>query len=453
VKYRKEDEKNFRLEKGAELVLYNIDSIPLNEETIIVEGEFDCLSFMQAGIKNVVSVPNGASATNLEYLDGAYELLLPLKRVYIAVDNDSKGIELRNELVRRIGAERCAIVDFKDCKDANEYLQKYGAFDLATTISEAKDVPVEGIIFCNNVSDDLYELYKNGMAPGKKLQLGELDNIITWETKRLAIFSGIPSHGKTEAVKFITTRLNMLYGWKAAYCSPESYPAQLFYSSFATTISGKSFNPKFLKENEYIKTTEYIHENFFLIYPEEDLSLENILDKAKWLVRKRGIKVLVVDPYNKLEHLKERGESETEYIGRFLDALHKFAQVNDCLVILVAHPTKMKKTDLGTYEVPTLYDISGSSNFFNKSDYGVIIYRNFKENNVSFIVQKVKFKHLGAGGATKFNFDVTNDRYFPENEEHDYTSYLTKDWSVSGGSVGTVGEIVMNIEYDDNTPF
>ena len=160
------------------------------------------------------------------------------------------------------------------------------------------------------------------------------------------------------------------------------------------------------------------------------MTFENILEKAKYLVKKRGIKVLVIDPYNKIEHTKNRGESETEYISRFLDKLSTFAKTYSVLVVLVAHPTKMKKELTGKYEVPSLYDISGSANFYNKCDYGLSIYRNFDENTTDVYVLKVKFKHLGEGGKVTKKYNYRNGRYESENSDvnsWDYSNWLNKN--------------------------
>ena len=73
------------------------------------------------------------------------------------------------------------------------------------------------------------------------------------------------------------------------------------------------------------------------------MSFETIITKAKYLVKKNGIKILVIDPYNKIEHLRSQGESETEYISRFLDKISTFARQFNVLVFLVAHPRKMNK--------------------------------------------------------------------------------------------------------------
>ena len=429
IKYR-DGAKNFKLFGGSELLFYNYDAILNNKELIIVEGEIDCLSMIEAGFENVVSVPNGASAKDLEYLDNCYDNLSDINRFYLAVDNDPAGYRLREELIRRLGAERCNVVSFDDCKDANEYLVKHGGLELRGTIAQSREVPVAGIFSQSDIYDDIYNLYLNGLQPGVKINMPEFDNLITWETGRLAVVTGIPGHGKGELVDFILVRLNILHGWKVAYYSPENFPMELHYSKIAAKISGKAFDSRVMSQNEFDRVFDHVNNNFFFIYPEDDVTIENILEKARYLVRKNGIRVLVIDPYNKLEHKRGIKESETEYISRFLDLVSLFAKQNNCLVVLVAHPRKMErmKDDKNKFEIPTLYDINGSANFFNKTDYGMVMYRNFSEKLILVRISKVKFKHLGETGDISLEYEKSSGRLYPHGFQPDRENYLTKDW-------------------------
>jgi twinkle protein len=172
---------------------------------------------------------------------------------------------------------------------------------------------------------------------------------------------------------------------------------------------------------------EYIKENFFWILNEEDLTVKTILDSAKVLVKTRGIKLLVIDPYNKLDH--KYTDSETQYISRFLDQLISFAKFNDVLVFLVAHPKKMNKTN-GKMDVPSLYDISGSANFYNKTDYGLTVHRITDENNmmqdeVQVYFQKIKFKHLGEQGIINLTYDKISGRF--HSLGRDFSNWLVKE--------------------------
>lgn len=411
IKYR-DAEKNFKLVKDAELVFYNINALKNNTSIIITEGEIDCLSYIEVGIDNCISVPNGAGSRNIEYLDNYIDLFDSIEKIYLATDNDIKGIELREEFVRRFGSEKCYIVNYKDCKDANEYLGRYGGIMLSKTIQEAVEIPIEGIVNLTSMYDDIYAMFSEGLKPGKSIGFSEFDDKVTWELGMLAVFTGIPGHGKSEVVDFICTKLNIKHGWKIGYFSPENYPIKYHYSKIASKLTGKQFKAGYITQDEYEQSFEYIENNFFFIFPEDDMSFENILIKAKYLVKKNGIKVLVIDPYNKLEHLRERGETETEYISRFLDKIKTFARVNNVLVILVAHPRKMEKDkQTGFYQKPNLYDINGSANFYNKCDYGISVYRTYSDNVVSVDIIKVKFRHLGDGGMIDLHYNYINGRY------------------------------------------
>jgi twinkle protein len=426
IKYR-DGSKNFKLYKDAELIFYNLDCVVDQKEVIIVEGEIDCLSFIQAGVKNTISVPNGAGGTNIEYMDNCFNELQGIEKFYIGVDNDAAGYKLREELIRRLGPEKCAIINYGDCKDANEYLIAHGELELFELIKTAQDVPVEGIVYCDQIYEDIYDLYLHGFQPGSKLNIPVLDELITWVTGRLAIVSGIPGHGKSEVIDWIVVLLNILHGWKAAYFSPENHPLSYHFGKLASKITGKSFDSKYIKQLEFEQVYNYINENFFFINPENDITINSIIEKSVYLVKKYGIKILVIDPYNKLDHCQEKGESETQYISRFLDRLTNFAIRNGVLVFLIAHPYKMptKKDNPAQYEVPTLYSINGSANFFNKTDYGITIYRDRINEIVSIYIQKVKFKHLGHVGKADFKYNDVNGRLYLPTHELTYENYLT----------------------------
>jgi twinkle protein len=178
-------------------------------------------------------------------------------------------------------------------------------------------------------------------------------------------------------------------------------------------LIGKKFGVSTSTELEWDIAYDYIRDNFFYVMNEDDFTVKSILDSAKILVHTRGVKIVIVDPYNKLEH--KYTDSETQYISRFLDELIRFAKVNDILLFLVAHPVKMPKVS-GRFEVPTLYSISGSANFYNKTDYGITVHRKSQDdgvmiNEVEVHIQKVKYKHLGEQAIIDLNYDYISGRF------------------------------------------
>jgi twinkle protein len=456
TKFRTGD-KCFKLVSGAELLPYNIDSIKGTKEAVITEGEMDALSFYTCGRTDVVSVPNGANA-NLSYLDDYLEEYFDDKEtIYIAVDTDTKGVALRDELLRRFGIERCKVVTYgEECKDANEHLMKFGRKSLLQCVENAQEVKVSGVFQISDFEQSLDALFENGMQKGVVTGYENFDRLCSFETKRLCIVTGIPGSGKSEFIDEIAERLNMHYGWKFAYFSPENAPLAYHASKLIEKFTGKKFGRQTLGHGEYKQVKEYLEDNFFFISPSDNFKVDNILDKARYLVRRRGIKALVIDPYNRLES-EQGNRNETLYISELLDKLTNFSQINDVMVILMAHPTKMQKNKDGKLEAPTLYDISGSANFFNKADFGIVVHRRREENYVEVHVQKVKFRHLGEPGVCFFKYNINNGRYTP----FDLSNYESISWDNDNHLARQAQEQLKDYERssifddlpDDDVPF
>lgn len=422
VKYRTGN-KLFTLESGAELIPYNLDAIAGERECIITEGEMDCLSFVEIGKPNCVSVPNGANS-NLSYLDDFIDGWFEDKEViYIAVDTDAKGLQLRDELIRRFGAERCRIVTYDEgCKDANEHLLRYGKESLERCISAAKDVKVDGVFSLNDYEDELDSIYRDGLKKGFLVGHPNLDQLISFETKRVAIVTGVPGSGKSEFIDEMCVRFNVFHDFKVAFFSPENMPIEYHAVKLMEKLCGKRLQSvgtdgENITQAQYLHAKDYYRNNFFHILPEEGYTIDNILAKAQYLVRRRGIRILVIDPFNRIESEQSGKESETQYISRILDKLTNFAQQQNILIFLMAHPTKVRK-DNGNRGIPTMYDINGSANFYNKADFGLIVHREKEEgkNHTLVRVEKVKFRHLGTLGDATFLFNTINGRYIPWND-------------------------------------
>ena len=416
-KYR-DGAKNFMLESGAKLVPWRIDSIKHSLECIITEGEMDALSFIVAGRDDVISVPNGAQK-NLGWLEDFIETHMENKqRIYIASDTDKKGLELRAELVRRFGEEKCRIVTYGEgCKDANELLMQQGAEALKKAIAEAQEVPLEGVFTANDVREELELLFEKGLQKGAVLKMGELDDLLSVEVGRLMIVTGIPGDGKSEFLDEMAVRLSLHYDWRCAWFSPENFPVTLHHPKLMEKLIGKRFLKGIMKPMEFNAAVGYLSHNFFDILPEEGYRVDTILEKAEALVRRKGIRVFILDPYNCLEHQIPMGQSETQYISEFLEKLRSFARRRQVLVVLAAHPTKMKRDPLTKqFPVPTMYDISGSAAFFNKADFGIAIERDRSKGVTRVHVQKVKFRHLGQPGVASFQYNTCCGRFTPMQE-------------------------------------
>ena len=398
VKYR-DGRKNFKLFKGAEKVFYNINSIVGYEYCVIVEGEMDVLALHEAGVTNAVSVPNGATlnTNNLEYLDNTIDYFLDQEKIIIAVDSDEAGQALQQELIRRLGTEVCYIATFDDCKDANEYLIKYGKEKLISRITAATPVPLENVTTFRDIEGDVTDFVRNGFKPGYQIGLREFDSIFSTYTGQFITVTGIPSSGKSDFVDQMCVGYNQLYGWKTAYASPENQPTFLHAHKLMRKIWGGMPSEADINTEKWNQIADLCNSSFYHIDMEK-YALEHVLKKGAELVKRKGIKCLVIDPYNKVRSAKPSTDVN-QYTLDYLEQIDIFAKKYDVLVIVVAHPTKMYKDGNGKIEEPTMYNIKGGGEWYDASYHGLLVHRDYDARTVKVKVLKVKFQNLGENGA------------------------------------------------------
>ena len=424
-------EKKFFQAKEAEPIMYNLDRLQGQKEIIVCEGEFDALSFEVAGYVNHTSVNQGAPNENdtnvdkkLECITNCYEVFENAETIYLAVDTDNNGIRLQKELIRRFGAEKCKIVDFKDCKDANEYLIKYGAFELSQLIKNSKDVKIDGIFTLEDNYDSMLQGFKNGVERGTTTYVNEIDNAWKWRKGEVNLWTGYQNEGKS----LFLNQLSLIKSWfdkdKFAVFSPENMPMDDFYNDLIEMLVGKTSDKHYgqlqMSEVEYLNAANFINIHFFLIYPDFDFKIDTIFEKVKYLVRKQGIEHLIIDPYNTIEHLMKSGEREDLYISRFMAKLKRFAIENDITVHLVAHQTTARpnEKDGGRYYKPNLNNIKGGGTFADKADNVLFVWRpnralDFRCTKVVFGSQKIKKQKLVARpmDIDNIDFDFKTNRY------------------------------------------
>ena len=402
IKYR-DGRKNFKLYKGAEKVFYNINSTIGYDFCVIVEGEMDVLALHEAGIKNSISVPNGATLNNnnLDYLDSCIDYFEDKEKVILALDQDEPGQRLKQELVRRLGAEVCYLADLKDCKDANEYLLKHGTDKLKKVIQQAKPVPLENVSTLYDVQDELKDFVKNGFKKGYQIGISNFDKIFSTYTGQFITVTGIPSSGKSDFVDQMVVGYNNLYGWKTAYASPENQPTYLHAHKLMRKVWQDMPLPGDIGGKIWDKVTSHVNDNFYFIDMDK-YSLESVLRKGAELVKRKGIKCLVIDPFNKIRDVNAASDDVNRYTMDYLSKIETFAKKYDVLVFIVAHPTKMYKGQDGKMEEPTMYNIKGGGEWYDASYHGLLVHRDYDKKNTKVKVLKVKFQNLGENGAECF---------------------------------------------------
>ncbi len=418
IKYR-DGKKNFKLYKGAEKVFYNINSIIGYDHCIIVEGEMDALSFHEAGLPNVISVPNGATlnSNNLDYLDNCIDYFEDKEKIILAVDSDEAGQALQQELIRRLGAEVCFTVDFEDCKDANEYLLKHGKENLFSKISKAKPVPLENVTTFKDIEGEITDFVQHGFKPGYQIGLDNFDRIFSTYTGQFITVTGIPSSGKSDFVDQMVIGYNLNYKWKTAFASPENAPTYLHAHKLMRKVWQGMPTPGDINGKKWNEVADHVNDNFFFIDMER-YTLESVLRKGAELVKRKGIKCLVIDPFNKIRDIDSHTDDVNRYTMEYLTKIETFAKKFDVLVFIVAHPTKMYKDKDGKIEEPNMYNIKGGGEWYDASYHGILVHRDYEAKTVKAKVLKVKFQNLGENGAEAyFKWEPKSGCFIPHEDQ------------------------------------
>jgi twinkle protein len=435
IKYRALSQKAFAQEKDAEQILYGLDDIAGAEEAVIVEGEIDKLSCEEAGVFNVVSVPAGAPSrlkdevreddARFEFLGNCEAELTRLKRIILGVDADQAGAVLEEELARRLGKERCWLTTWPDsndapCKDASQTLLEHGPEVLRECIAAVVPYPITGLHRMANYVDEILALYDSLTetgSPQRGLSTGwpSVDAYMTIRPGELSVVTGYTHSGKSEFLDALFVNLARLHGWRFAVCSFENPPAQ-HIPKLLEKYLGAPFTDgptRRMGRSEVEQAmTGWLEQRFFLIRAgDEAPTIDWILEKARAAVLRHGVRGLVIDPYNEVEHHRDRNMTETEYVSQILGKVKRFAENHALHVWFVAHPAKPVREG-GKLPVPTLYDISGSANWANKCDIGLVVYRDLDNGNIAELyLRKVRFKEIGQVGVVELQWDRVTGRY------------------------------------------
>lgn len=431
-KYRSGNKK-FTQSKSGKPIFYNINSVIGEEEAYIVEGEIDVLSFDEIGVHNVISIPNGAN-DNDNYWINSEKYLSGIKKFYIATDNDTSGNIVAEKIAQRLGRYRCERIIF-DGKDANEDLK---SDVLRITYRNTKKYPVSGSFTTEDLIDKMMDLYNQGLPNCIELKnryFGNLNNIFKLMFGHLVVGTGIPSHGKSNFTEWLVLNYLLENDIKASFFSPEHQPMELHMSTFVQKVIGKNYffeieNTPRCSKIELMQFHQWANQKLYLTSPEggEFANWDWIFEKFKEQIYSFGINIFVIDAWNKVEFTGNKPEREN--ITKTLSRLTQFAQQNNVLIIVIAHPTKMKKEN-GNYEKPTLYNVSGSADFRNQTHDGFCIYRYFgDETFTTFTNLKTKYSFQGEIGASiDYDYHKPSGRYYPKGEQPQTENLIQREHS------------------------
>tara|TARA_R110000772_G_C13310276_1_gene440149 strand:- start:7234 stop:8658 length:1425 start_codon:yes stop_codon:yes gene_type:complete len=394
--------------KGIES-FYNDQGLDLAIEEekplVICQGEMDSLSLIQAGY-----------AWTIAYIDGDdllwnnRERLKKCKKVILAGFDNEIGKEFNDIISRQLGIENCQFLVYPEgSRTINDVLVNSGGVKVTETVKDARNYPVVGLYKPNEfppIPDALKKVHPTTLGREHnhhlKIMLG-----------KFMVVTGIPGHGKSTWTDGLVMNLAKTNNWNVCVCSTEIDNEEYQEESYHRYLN-RPFED--VNKDEQQRAIDFYQEHFTFITnntmkDELELSLEKLLELAKIAIIRDGAKVLLLDPWNEIEHNRKNGENETEYTGRAIRMLKKLAKQFRILVIVVAHPAKPDQK--AKEKIPNLYSINGSANWANKADYGVVIYReNMDGVGTKVITSKIK-RHgaMGYVGEIDCQFDARTRRF------------------------------------------
>ena len=421
---------------------FNFDNIN-TEHTYLVATELEVFSFYEAGLKNVISLFGGYSFDNisfdkvqsvlLNFLSNIEARLNDVKKITLAFPNNERGNTVKEELLRRLGKERCWIVQPPENNYTwNDVLIDYGKTKFLSLLETAKPIPVRGIFDVDDIEDKLDDLYHKGLRKGFSTGFDIVDQFYTVVPGQWTVMTGIPGHGKSNFLDAIMVNLAKHNDWNFGLFSPENQPIQRHFAGIMEKYFEAPFDlgkPGRINEEQLEEGKKWLKKHFSVILPHEDdnWSIDGVLELAKVLVYRKGMRGLVIDPWNELDHSRPGNQTETEYVSSVLTKIRQFARNMDVHVWLVAHPAKLYKDKDGKYPVPTPYDISGSAHYRNKADNAITVWRNVGHDDqlvADIHVQKIRFKEVGKVGLCSLRFDPVRGSLFDDIDQNKRRSAL-----------------------------
>ena len=410
-KYRKTKKSNgpkMWFEEGTNVnTLFNMDKVNISEPLLITEGEFDCLSAIEAGFKNTASIPSGVNSTN-QWITSNWTFIEQFEEIIIWFDNDEAGIKGAREVFNRLPNASVKIVRCEVANDINELLHKYGKLAVLKQIEKASTPTLDGVATLDMIEDfDVHE------AETLKTGIYDIDvDLIGMVFGSLNVLSGRNGSGKSTILNQIYIAEAIAQGYKAFLYSGELVSGNVKYWLLQTLANEEQFAEYTAKDgHKYKKVTiqskekiiEDIKDKFFL-YDNDDYKIESIIEKMTILAKRYGVRVFVIDNLMTIESsYKDKYEGETDIVKK----LKNFAKKYNALVHLVAHPRKSMNEEIEKD------DVAGSANITNLADYVTTISR-AKDDVVEYdaILKILKNRHTGVNVGKKLMFNLERKRFY-----------------------------------------
>lgn len=378
---------NFRSTQDVQRGLYNADALSqdLDRPIVITEGEIDCLTVMQAGFLRAVSLPDGwtADGTKTECLVVEEDRLRKSPFVIVAGDNDTAGASLPMAVANVLAGHEVRYVEWpKGCKDANDVLRMHGESGVVEALLAAKKIdPPGGTVsgFSDLPPLSAQRVLKCGREP--------FDGLLAFEIGEISISTGIPSAGKSSFATWLFDEISRHEDVRIGNISFETH-AYRIRDQLARIATHRPWRELDGSARERLLADLDRRWRMVTLRDDSDWNLGWFDSMIHTLAVRDRCKVILLDPWNEMDHMPEKGEAMTDYVNFALRHIRRKARQFECHVHIVAHP-KMMQTQ-GGVKAPTGYDIAGSAAFFNKPGLGFTIHPGEADFRSQIITWKVR---------------------------------------------------------------
>lgn len=401
VKYRKTDfdktkDKNKEwCEANCKPILFGMKQCKDFSRLTITEGQVDSLSVATAGIDNVVSVPTGAQG--FTWVPYCWNWINQFEEIIVFGDHEKGHITLLDELSRRlkITVKHVREEDYKDCKDANEILQKYGPGQVRACVENAVIVPIRHVIELSSVKNvDVFKLpkLKTGIKQVDRLLYGGLP------FGGITLITGKTGCGKSTLVSQIL--INAVYqnykcfaysGELVAYQFKQNMDFQIAGGKHIIQYQNPYGDPAYNVSDANREIISQWYEGKFWLYDNsviDDDETESLVTLTEKIIMQYGVQVVMLDNLMTAIDLEiSPGIEKYEKQSLFVKKLARLAARHNVLILLVAHK---RKNNSSTNEND---EISGSSDISNLAMV-TITYDKDKEIDISQRLLKVSKNRL-----------------------------------------------------------
>ncbi len=367
---------------NQEPCLFGWQAIPDNQRVIyIVEGEFDAMAMFDYDYPSL-SVPfGGGGGAKQSWIENEFHNLDRFEEIFLCMDSDEAGQEGTKEIIKRLGRERCRVVELPE-KDANQCLLSGVTKDkIDAAIRGARSLDPEELKPFNKFEEETMAVLfpDGGIEPGFFPPWKKTHDKIRFRWHEISISNGINGHGKSQIVGEILLSA-MKQEERVCIASMEIKPARLIARLVKQTgglISGIPSRQFVSSMFDWYKEKAWIYECTGVAKG------QRILDTFAYAYKRYGVRVFVIDS------LMMCGIDEDDYNGQkqFVSDLCDFKNEHECHIFLVTHSKKGISEDIPGNK----FDVKGSGAITDLVDNVFTIWRNKrKEKEMSKPEEKRK---------------------------------------------------------------